>query len=130
MTAESTQTAHQGPQVLDEAALIRLLALAGPTDAVELMRRLRVDLHDVAVGLTAGLASHDTVAIRRHSHVLLAIAGTIGAQHIYLMAQNVNQSAKEEGNLVSKTDAADLMQMLNTLMERLPVLAVEQGLGG
>ena len=130
MTAESTQTAHQGPQVLDEAALIRLLALAGPTDAVELMRRLRVDLHDVAVGLTAGLASRDTVAIRRHSHVLLAIAGTIGAQHIYLMAQNVNQSAKEEGNLVSKTDAADLMQMLNTLMERLPVLAVEQGLGG
>ena len=130
MTAESTQTIPQGPQVLDEAALIRLLALAGPTDAFELMRRLRVDLHDVAVGLTAGLASHDTVAIRRHSHVLLAIAGTIGAQHIYLMAQTLNQSAREASNLVSKADAADLMRMLNTLIERLPVLAVEQGLGG
>lgn len=114
----------------DEQALARLLALAGPCDAPELMRRLIADVRDVATGMTAGLVNRDRVAMRKHSHVLLAIAGTIGAQHIYHLAQLLNQCAKDDECVAAEPYAVDLMDRLDRLVDRLQHLSAEQGMGG
>lgn len=129
MTADGTQISPQGLQALDESALLRLLALAGPADAFELMRRLDADLRHVAVGLTAGLAKGDMAVLREHSHVLMAVAGTIGANHIHHLAQDLNRSAKENGVEVAEPFVTQLLHLLDGLVERLQGIALEQGLG-
>jgi HPt (histidine-containing phosphotransfer) domain-containing protein len=123
------QTLPAGPQVLDEAVLLRLISLAGPGDAPELMRRLQADLRDVAAGLTAGLAGPDAVALRRHSHILMGIAGTLGAHHIHYLAQLLNQLAQAANGSALAPLAADLLQRLQVLILRLQGMAFELGLG-
>jgi HPt (histidine-containing phosphotransfer) domain-containing protein len=130
VTAEATQTIPQGLRALDEVALSRLLALAGPTDAPELMRRLMADLRDVAAGLAAGLANRDQPALRKNSHVLLAVAGTIGAQPVYQVAQLLNQCAKTDDFAAAEPHAVGLLQLLDRLIERLRERAAEPGMGG
>jgi HPt (histidine-containing phosphotransfer) domain-containing protein len=128
-TQTMPQTSPADLPVLDEAALLRLLALAGPGDASELMRRLQADLRDVAAGLTAGLAGPDPVALRRHSHILMGIAGTLGAHHIHHLAQLLNQQAQAANGTALAPLAADLLQRLEVLILRLQGMAFELGLG-
>lgn len=125
MKADGSQTTPQG---FDEEALSRLLALAGPCDAPELMRRLIADVQGVAVGMTAGLAAHDRHAMRKHSHVLLAIAGTIGAQQIYDLAKLLNQCAKDDDCIAAEPHAIDLMLRLEVLVARLQSMSGAMGL--
>ena len=126
MTADRPQPIPADP-ALDELALRRLLDLAGP-EAPELMRRLLFDLRDVSTGLAAGFAGDDRLALRKHSHVLLAIAGTIGAEHIHQMALTLNQSCKSDTFDFAAPDAADLLQRLDTLQTRLHQMAADPGL--
>ncbi|MEZ5796928.1 MAG: hypothetical protein R3D63_05210 [Paracoccaceae bacterium] len=75
---------HTGPSgapdlvTPDLATLDRLLALAGPAGARELMARLQEDLAAVAAALPVAAAAGDRLALRRHSHVLIAVAGSVG----------------------------------------------------
>ncbi len=114
---------------LDEAALTRLVALAGPADGPELLRRLIADLAAVLGGLTTGFAAQDRDAIRRQSHVLLAIAGTIGAPHVYDLAQLLNQTARDASHGAAPPEAIDLLQRLSGLIDRLQRLSGQIGMG-
>ena len=123
-------SAHQGPDDpsgLDEHTLRRLLALAGPSDAAELMRRLIADVRGVAEGMMTGLMSEDRAAMRKHSHVLLAIAGTIGAPRIHGLAAHLNNCAKDIDCTHARPQTMELMQRLDGLIARLHVLAAELG---
>ncbi len=128
MTSDDTQMIRARQHTFDEAALLRLLGLAGPTDAPELMRRLRADLRVLLAGLTAGFAAEDRSELRRHSHDLLAIAGTIGARHLHHLAQVLNLCARDDACVLAAPDAADLLRRLKVLIDRLQDMAVELGL--
>ena len=124
MTADGMQFNPANP-ALDEPAFRRLLTRAGP-EAPELMRRLRADLRDVAEGLTAGFANADRLALRKHSHVLLAIAGTIGAQPIHRLALDLNLRSKDDTCVFAASDAADLLHRLTVLQDRLREMSAER----
>lgn len=128
MTADGTQILASDQQVLDDETLPHLLALAGPREAPELMRRLNADLHGVVAGLTAGVAALDRDAMRGHSHVLMAIAGTIGAAPVYHLAQQLNQCAKDETCTSAKALVQDLMRWLSGLIDCLQDLSAELGM--
>ncbi len=130
MTADGTQMIPPGPQGLDEVAFLRLLTSAGATDGPELMRRLRTDLGHLVAGLTEAFGTGDRAALRTHSHVLVAIAGTIGARHIHRQAQALNECAKDPACVLSAFDAADLMRRLDVLINRLREIAIDLGLEG
>lgn len=115
-------------QALDEAELSRLLALAGPFDARELMRRLIADISGVKAGMTAGILAEDRAAMRRHSHVLLAIAGTIGAGRVYELAQILNFCARDENCTSARPYAAEILQRLDGLVQRLATISSELGM--
>lgn len=123
MTLDGAHQGHDDPFGLDDRTIRRLLALAGPSDAPELMRRLISDLR----GVTAGLMTQDCAALRKHSHVLLAIAGTIGAHRIHSLAAHLNRCAKDTDCTHAKPEAVDLMQLLDGLIARLHVMAAELG---
>lgn len=119
---------HLRDPALDEEALSRLVALAGPSEGPELLRRLIADVRGVFAGITKGFAAGDRDAMRHHSHVLLAIAGTIGAQHIYQLAQHLNQCARDDTCVEAAPQAVELMQRLPGLIERLQLLSDQMGI--
>ena len=79
-TADDNAKAPQrAPAAMDESRLSRLLTLAGPVVADELLTRLDQDLDRVARTLSLALAQGDLPAVRAQTHVLIGLAGTIGA---------------------------------------------------
>lgn len=113
---------------LDETTLLDLLALAGPADGPELMRRLIDDMGLVHTGMTAALAANDGAAMRWHSHVLLSIAGTIGAPRVYALAKRLNDCARSDTCLTADPAAVDLLADLGRLLSRLREMAGEMGM--
>ncbi|HEX9859472.1 MAG TPA: hypothetical protein VGA75_14020, partial [Paracoccaceae bacterium] len=76
---------------VDHSGFQRLLTLAGPADRHELIRRLITDLQSVEHGLARGFAGPDWAELRARSHVLKALAGTLGAQALHSAAERLNR---------------------------------------
>jgi len=77
-------------EIFDEQRFTALLDLAGSANAGELVLRLDEDLTRVAAALITASPSLDLHKLREHSHVLLAIAGTVGANRLFELASNLN----------------------------------------
>lgn len=77
------------PQI-DRATFDSLLALAGPQVAPELLRQLAEDLAAVAAALPPALAAGDRTALRAQTHMLMALAGSVGAGPLYDAATRLN----------------------------------------
>ena len=78
----------------DEHRFRALLDLAGPATARELATRLDEDLTAVADAMSAAGVSADRQVLRAQSHVLLAIAGTVGANRLYRLSVQLNGLAR------------------------------------
>lgn len=85
-----TGAARQGA----DDALHRLQQIAGPVAARELFQRLDEDLTHAASGLATAAASGDLGAIRGHSHVIIALAGTAGDTALHDDAVRLSQLAQ------------------------------------
>ncbi len=81
----------------------RLIAVAGPDASRELLIRLAADLRNCERNLVAGLAEHDMTTIRAETHVLIALAGAVGAERLSGLAQNLNAIAhrQREGDIAT-----------------------------
>ncbi len=71
----------------DEKMFVALLDLAGHKTAAELTQRLDEDLTDVGLALTRTV---DPIILHAQSHILLSIAGTIGATRVFDLAKHLN----------------------------------------
>lgn len=95
----------------------RLMQLAGPEAGPDLLARLSEDLQAVEQGLTAGLAQTDWQAIRAHSHVLVALAGAVGATPLQLLAEDLNRIAHLQQAAALPALAAAGLPLLNRLRQ-------------
>lgn len=69
-----------GPDVpIDRDQFQRLLELSGTPGSEELLSRLRNDFSNVRTGLFRALSSADAKMVRSHAHVLISLAGSVGA---------------------------------------------------
>lgn len=75
----------------DRSALRRLLGMAGPEAANEILHHLRADLHSACEGLSVALASRDGAGLHRAAHVLIALCGTVGATALCGLAERLHQ---------------------------------------
>lgn len=80
-------------QIFDAERFNQLLAIAGPEGRRELMNRLHADLRGVERGLVRGLSEDNPSEIRSHTHVLIALAGAVGASCLQHMAETLNAAA-------------------------------------
>jgi two-component system, OmpR family, aerobic respiration control sensor histidine kinase ArcB len=102
----------------DEQRFVALLDLAGPATALELAMRLDEDLTGVASALRAAGVLQDRPAIRAQSHVLLAIAGTVGANKLFELSERLNGLARgSDGTFISDL-LAEIMLLLDQLIQR------------
>lgn len=103
-------------QVLgDGAALREILALAGPEMATRILQQMRVDLAAVAAALKPALSGQDWAVIRAQTHLLIALAGTIGAMRLHQLAIDMSSAAHDK-------DAAQLSALTPPLMADLAAL--------
>ena len=75
---------------LDRACFDRLIETAGPEASRELLHRLGIDLRNCERNLFAGLAEGNLTAIRAETHVLIALAGAVGARRLQALSQALN----------------------------------------
>lgn len=89
--------------IMDEGPWRRLLQLAGPDDTPELLRRLEADLHAVDTGLRRALAEASAAELRARTHVLIGLAGAVGATFLQHLAEALNGAAHD--GLPAETEA-------------------------
>lgn len=101
----------------DEVRFRALLDLAGPSTARELTLRLDKDLTGVASALSGAANGADAQVLRAQSHILLAIAGTIGANRLYALSLHLNHIARAaEFGLVAEV-LREIMVLLHRLID-------------
>ncbi len=98
---------------LDPGHLSRLLQLAGPVAACELLDHLLADLTSAESALLQAAGAPDWPVIGAKSHVLIAVAGAIGARRLQTQAEALNQMA------LAQQDGAEFVVMFRDLMESL-----------
>ena len=103
---------------LQQDRLRRLLEMAGPDVSRELLDRLVSDLDGVHRGLRHAGDAPDWPAIRHQSHILIAMAGTVGAIQVQTEAEELNQ-------IGNRTDATGLAGLLPIILRHLDSLIAE-----
>lgn len=89
-------TASRHPEAeIDVDRFERLLTAIGPVLVPDFLHRLIADLHLVQEGLLYGFSGPDWPALRTHSHVLIALAGTVGADRLQGLAETLNRVAHD-----------------------------------
>ncbi len=82
---------------IDTAQFDRLLAMAGPGVAAQLTAQVAVDLAAAQLALLAALNPINWGNLRAQSHVVLGLAGILGAQHLHQLATRLNAAAQPPG---------------------------------
>lgn len=99
--------------------LQNLLLIAGADTAPELLNRLISDLESVANGLHQGFAGPDWPAIKAQSHILISLAGIIGADALHDKAKTLNTLAKAQAQPDQLALYRPILGDLATLISRI-----------
>lgn len=111
-----TPDSPPAPQ-LEPALFDRLLRMAGPAAAAELIERLLDDLLAAERSLLSASHGPDWLAIRAQTHVLMALAGTAGAPRLHHLAEEMNALAHQPS-----PDRGTFLTLLPQLLESLDAL--------
>lgn len=79
--------------VVNRQIFDNLVETIGAETTAELLSKLQADTDTVAEGLTHGRQSLDLAEIRSQTHILISVAGAIGATKLQHIAQHLNAAA-------------------------------------
>jgi CheY-like chemotaxis protein len=99
----------------DRARFEHLLEIAGPDDSRELLSRLCNDLRTAERGLVAAISRGDMARIRAESHVLIALAGAVGADRLQAGAEAMNAAA-HAGEPVTDAQCRNILEEVDWLI--------------
>lgn len=111
----------------DDARLLRLLDLVGPDMAQDLLDQLAADLADCGRTLTRGAAAEDWTALREASHVLISLAGSVGADDLHGLAQQMNAAAHDRDRQALSRLLPAMQADLSALISRVRGTALPDG---
>ena len=83
-------------QIVDRDVFDNLVETIGPDSTAELLAKLQADTDTVAEGLVRGQKHLDLSEIRSQTHILISVAGAIGAGSVQMAAQRLNTSANRQ----------------------------------
>jgi len=112
-----------GLRDFDPDRLDQLLALAGPETAPVLLRQLADDLDQCRTGTEAAARTGDWEGLRQASHVLISLAGSVGAMSLHGQAKALNAVAHAQ-------DGGSLHGLLPPLLTELDALIALVGRTG
>lgn len=79
--------------LIDPATWRALAATIGPAAMGELLAKVEEDLRAVGEGLDDGLARGDFALVRGRTHILISVAGAVGAGGVQALAEQLNRAA-------------------------------------
>lgn len=109
--------------LVDRERYRRLIEIAGPEGAQELLERLREDLRQVERGLARALAGAAPALseVRAQTHVLVSLAGAVGAVPLQRLAEALNAAAHEAA--ADPGAVAEIERLGAQTLQRLGLLA-------
>ena len=110
-------------RVIDFAPLERLLSLAGAQGAPAIFAALLDDLKATQAQLDQAWNGPDFAALRTNSHVLVALAGTVGDIELHALAQQLNRRARAQKPSDVVDSMEDIMSGLSNLITQLQTKA-------
>ncbi|MFD2174470.1 response regulator [Rhodobacter lacus] len=93
-TADPTAALATAPPLLDTQVFEALLQLTGPDGVLNLLSRVLDDLIRVERGLVAGLSEGNPTMICADTHVLISVAGSLGAWPLRALAEDLASAAR------------------------------------
>ncbi|WP_431300863.1 hypothetical protein [Tabrizicola sp. BL-A-41-H6] len=118
--------AATGIKQFEPARFQRLLQLAGPENGAELLARLSEDLIATRNQSSTSMASMEWSGLRAASHVLISLAGSVGAVSLQTLAERMNAAA----HATDRTTVAALMpEALGELDALIAVVAATRPIG-
>jgi len=109
--------------VVDRIIFDNLVEIIGPDSALELLGKLQADTDSVAQGINLGRRTLNLAELRTQTHILISVAGAIGATNLQTIAQRLNGAANRQ-------DANDIDQLcrdcLSGLADLQAFIRVEQ----
>lgn len=116
---ETTAAANPAGDVLglDLDQFERLLDLAGEAGAADLLARLISDLSRVERSLVSALALPDFAAISAETHVLVAVAGAIGAERLMAEAERLNAAAQAQALEPVQWSGRNVLAQIDRLLQ-------------
>lgn len=102
-------------QIVDVQTFQRLMALAGPSTALELLDQLVLDLEAALRAIVVATQVQDWAGVRNECHVLIAVGGSIGAHHVHMNAEQLHRAA-------TAGDAPSITALAPSLIRRLQTL--------
>lgn len=94
--SQKRTTSATGIFDFDPTRLSHLLEITGPALGPELLARLTEDLLNTQDGLVTGTQTSDWKRLREASHVLISLAGSVGALSLQAMSENLNAIAHRQ----------------------------------
>jgi CheY-like chemotaxis protein/two-component sensor histidine kinase len=73
-----------------------LKSIIGPDSMRELLEKVQADMADVKAGIQEGTKQKDAAQIRAKTHILISVAGAIGAINLQHVAETLNATAKTD----------------------------------
>jgi len=104
---------------IDETRFLRLLEIAGPRGATELLLRLHNDLSSVCGKLASSIATLDHNELRGQTHVLISLAGAVGADRLQRQAEALNSAAHQHEDEAIRTIGKAADRQLRSLIDRI-----------
>lgn len=111
------QFSDGGILIVDENAYARLEASIGTENMAELLKRVEEDLNDVRSKLVKSI-EHDQVDFaQRASHVLISVAGAIGATPLQQTAQRLNTQCHSENASALELTIRECLNGIDSLLD-------------
>lgn len=95
-TQPQSGTEEDPANLIDKSVFGALENSIGSAKMSELLDRVSIDLADVRDGLSKGMKSQSSKGVRSASHVLISVAGAIGAISTQQAAERLNHAANAE----------------------------------
>ncbi len=93
---EDSTNVYPITEVVDRDIFDTLVDTIGADSTAELFAKLQADTDTVAEGLARGQQTIDLAEIRSQTHILISVAGAIGAKRLQHIAQRLNAAANRE----------------------------------
>jgi len=119
-TAQAEAQAVAAGEIVDRSIVDRsifdaLIETIGPDSTAELLGKLQSDSDSVAEGLARGQKTLDLAEIRAQTHILISIAGAIGATDLQRLAQELNSAAHSRDQATIEALCAKCLSGLSDL---------------
>ena len=105
-----------GLQHFEPERFHRLLDLAGPRHASELLSRLAEDLADTRAKTAMAAGLRDWPSLRNASHVLISLSGSVGAVSLQHLAERLNATAQAQDDATLAAIIGIALAELDTLI--------------